>query len=469
MFSGKKSTAFRPLFRLIACAAVIALCLSPAEPAFAAHAPRYEQEAADLSKLGLFRGTSRGFELDRPCDRVQAAVLFLRLLGEEDDALQNNFPSPFEDVTQSWAKPYVGYMFQKGYTRGSSPGRYGTGPVTADEFSAFILRALGYRESAGDFSVDRALEKMQELNLLQPDDFNRIKEDPVFYRDYAALLLKSAYNEALSRGRQLRLPSVPDGTLVSSYEDMQAVFRRMHGSLQNRVTLQTSGVTTSQVTGWLEQITATPSADVYGWSIVADYANKDNRKNPSSVHLSWHYNDGYLVAHSFLYPETSPPLSERNQLLKKAAQQILETEINDSMSQEEKIKAIHDYIIRTTSYDLSVSSGSNPFDSDAFHAYGVLINHEGVCDGYSKAFDMFMDILGIPAERAFGTVVFNGRVEKHAWNRVTLNGKPVFLDLTWNDPTPDQPGRVLYNFYMIPEEQLAKTHQWNRNQFRIQY
>ncbi|NMA34537.1 MAG: hypothetical protein GX940_08325 [Clostridiaceae bacterium] len=77
--------------------------------AFPALADGIDEEAAAayLYELGLFRGTgtdSSGapvFELDRSPTRAEALVMLIRLMGLEQEALNSDYPHPFED-TKAW-------------------------------------------------------------------------------------------------------------------------------------------------------------------------------------------------------------------------------------------------------------------------------------------------------------------------------------------------------------------------------
>lgn len=175
-------------FKLIALLIIFSLII-PAYTA-SAYSPQFEYEAQMLYDLELFKGTENGFELDGVCDRLQGATMFVRLLGQEKDATSNPKSHPFTDVKDSWASPYIGQMYEQGYTKGSSPTEYGTGNMTANHFATFCLRALDYQDGI-DFSVDSALSKMLELHIIREDTFNLIANDNVFYRDYA---VKLAYN-----------------------------------------------------------------------------------------------------------------------------------------------------------------------------------------------------------------------------------------------------------------------------------
>ncbi len=123
----------------------------------------------------------------------------------------------------------------------------------------------------------------------------------------------------------------------------------------------------------------------------------------------------------------------------------------------EQEKAVHDYIVLNCAYDMRVVNGEtiSVFD-DVFYAEGVFKNGVAVCDGYSKAFQLCMDILGIECIRVTGY----GNGGGHAWNAVKLDGEWYMVDVTWDDPVPDTPGRVLYNYFNVTDAQMKRDHEY---------
>ena len=111
--------------------------------------------AEELKELGLFRGVSdTDFDLDRAPSRLEALVMLIRILGEEDEAVNGNWNHPFEDVP-TWADKYVGYAYAKGYSKGQSETIFGAGEADAVTYMTFVLRALGYSDAeGGDFKWD---------------------------------------------------------------------------------------------------------------------------------------------------------------------------------------------------------------------------------------------------------------------------------------------------------------------------
>ncbi|HHW30110.1 MAG TPA: hypothetical protein GXX20_00300 [Clostridiaceae bacterium] len=63
--------------------------------------------AEGLNVLGIVRGTGNGFELHGVPTRSEILVMIIRLLGKEQQALENSYPHTFEDT--KWEEPYVSF------------------------------------------------------------------------------------------------------------------------------------------------------------------------------------------------------------------------------------------------------------------------------------------------------------------------------------------------------------------------
>ena len=137
-----------------------------------------------LQKQDKFRGTPQGFELLRAPTRAEAAVLLLRFLDAEQEALASAMSHPFSDVPD-WAAPAVGYLYQNGLTRGVSAGLYASNsPVTLAQFLTFLLRARGTEPRD-------AVEEAQAAGWLD-EDFAAAAAYRGFNRGDAALLMYRA-------------------------------------------------------------------------------------------------------------------------------------------------------------------------------------------------------------------------------------------------------------------------------------
>lgn len=156
---------------------------------------------------------------------------------------------------------------------------------------------------------------------------------------------------------------------------------------------------------------------------------------------------------------------EHINLINERVDKIISENINDKMTDEEKIKIIHDYIINNTRYDeeraIAVKSGT--YDS-LLHAsntaYGTLFNGKAICGGYTDTMAIFLDKLGFKNYKISSS--------KHIWNLVYINGEWRHLDLTWDDPvTNTGVNRLEHNFFLITDKELTDKntgqHDYDKN------
>lgn len=130
-----------------------------------AQAAQYTDCADALNTLGLFGGTGKGYELDAVPTRMQALTMLIRLTGQEKQALECTSAHPFTDVP-SWADRYAAFAWQQGLTKGISETAFGaSNPCDSRMYATFVLRALGYSDTQGDFSYESALPLALEIGI----------------------------------------------------------------------------------------------------------------------------------------------------------------------------------------------------------------------------------------------------------------------------------------------------------------
>ncbi|MFC5652962.1 transglutaminase domain-containing protein [Paenibacillus solisilvae] len=145
----------------------------------------------------------------------------------------------------------------------------------------------------------------------------------------------------------------------------------------------------------------------------------------------------------FTYWET---LAETNEV-KKRISQTLSRILKPGMNDHQKERAVHDWIVGHIAYDTSLVSHS---------AYDGLVKGKTVCQGYALITYEMMRQAGIPVKIVEGS----SRGINHTWNLVQIGGKWYHVDTTWDDPTPDAAGRVVYNYYNLTDTQLRADHYW---------
>ncbi|MCL2496523.1 MAG: PotD/PotF family extracellular solute-binding protein [Clostridiales bacterium] len=184
--------------------AAISICLCGALAA-AAEPADMERAAAELKAMGMLQGDGNGLGLDEPCNRLHGAVLFTRLLGQEQEALNNRRPHPFLDIgNESWVAPYLGYLYNHGLAYGQAYNHYGAGPMLPVHFATFCLRALGYTEGSvnSDFQWGEALNVMVEKKIISGNLRNRMHNTPMFTRGDAVLLAYATLTAEMKEGGQ---------------------------------------------------------------------------------------------------------------------------------------------------------------------------------------------------------------------------------------------------------------------------
>ncbi len=121
---------------------------------------------------------------------------------------------------------------------------------------------------------------------------------------------------------------------------------------------------------------------------------------------------------------------------------------DESWSTIETVLFYHDYLAQHYSYD-----DDAPYN---FDAYSFLTQKTGVCQAYTLTFTALMNRLGIPVSFA------QSEAMSHIWNLVRIDGKWYHLDVTWDDPSPDYPGQVLHNLFLLSDDAIREEdhHDW---------
>lgn len=131
----------------------------------------YNAMASALKMLHLFQGSftgyGNGYDLEVAPTRLQALIMFIRVLGEENAALAWSGTTPFTDIAAgTQAAQYVGYAYEKGYTNGYTATTFKPAlSITANQYVEFMLRALGY-SSSGNTNLSDTLDRACASGIL---------------------------------------------------------------------------------------------------------------------------------------------------------------------------------------------------------------------------------------------------------------------------------------------------------------
>ena len=197
--------------------------LAVASLAMTAGAASYDNCADRLSDLGLFQGTGNGYQLDRAPTRAEAATMLVRLLGAEAEAEELDYSAPFTDL-DDWQKPYVQYLYDNGLTTGATATTFEPEDTcSAQMYTTFLLRALGYSDAAGgDFTYTGAVDFGKSIGLVDYANCNETN----FLRDHVAAMSLTALNTAVKDDADTKLLEklVEDGAVAASAADEMLAF-----------------------------------------------------------------------------------------------------------------------------------------------------------------------------------------------------------------------------------------------------
>jgi beta-lactamase superfamily II metal-dependent hydrolase len=184
--SNKKGAILKMKRKVICIILAIIMLFSLTSLASAQENGKYIKQAEQLKLLGVFQGTSNGFELDRQPTRLEGLVMLIRLLGKETEAKAlSNQECPFTDIP-AWGKGYATYAYNNGLSKGIGNNLFGTNDkMNAQSYLTFMLRALEYDDSKGDFTYSKSLDFAKQQGVITSSDSSELASN-AFLRDHVA-------------------------------------------------------------------------------------------------------------------------------------------------------------------------------------------------------------------------------------------------------------------------------------------
>ena len=134
--------------------------------------------------------------------------------------------------------------------------------------------------------------------------------------------------------------------------------------------------------------------------------------------------------------------------------------ISEDMSDYERELAIHDWMLDNASYAHDENGGP----AEKHDAYDILINGEGVCDAYAKAFMYLSWKAGIYCEKVSGEINDGG---SHAWNIVRLDDDYYMVDSCWDDSGNCTDEASRHMFFNLTDDEMKDigNRTWNETKY----
>ena len=189
----------------------------------------------------------------------------------------------------------------------------------------------------------------------------------------------------------------------------------------------------------------------------------------NDVEITWmnkSFDETLSINNEVIEVEARLDLTEANHnYAEELAKEIVDDIIEDGMSDEEKVRAIHDYIVTHVKYDHeNFNKGTLPRETHTL--YGALVNKSAVCDGFAYAFDTMARYSGLETEivrgNAFSTIYTN--IYNHAWNLVEVDGVYKHVD-TSSDSLRDFSDPIRYDYSLKSDSEMGITHIWDTSRY----
>ena len=129
------------------------------------------------------------------------------------------------------------------------------------------------------------------------------------------------------------------------------------------------------------------------------------------------------------------------------AKNVLRQICNDDMTDEQKLRAIYEWLVLNVEYDHyaanNITNANTSRYYKAWFAEGVFLDKVAVCEGYAKAALILSRIEGIPAIIATGN--------NHAWNKMMIDGNWYTFDATHGNKSVGGQEVISYNTFLFPD------------------
>lgn len=159
------------------------------------------------------------------------------------------------------------------------------------------------------------------------------------------------------------------------------------------------------------------------------------------------------------YSVISADECEKKYVVLQSAINRIMASLEEGMSESDREKFMHDFIINNCIYNSTVSSMSDGWEY--FSAYGSIVKGEAVCEGYAKSMQLLLNLSGIECTTIRGDSEGVG----HMWNVVNIDNEWYHLDSTWDDTT----NGAIYDFFNVDDEMIKTSHTISPNVYEASF
>ena len=418
----------------------------------------FADDVARLAELKILHGYPDGkFHSEREVTNAEFVKMLMAALGADT---ANEFD--FKLFDEHWASSYISIAYKDGILTDDDiiSGFDPSAPITRAQMTKMMVLALG-------------------IDVVQTDN-------P--FADVSDAYASTAYNEYLLRGypmsdgtrtynggaSALRSEAAAIIVRVLDYREDPYDYKKeaiLANAAENKLNTESELIDLFYVLNreFMTEFTFMSDIPFDTW--------KSYYRHTNVIYLDYFYTSSLSCSYNAKNPlkynlilRYSRDVDELKALHAKAlerADKFADALIIDSMSDAQKVKVIHDYIILNCAYDYD-SYVAGTVDFEARLAAGALCNRSAVCQGYTAAFNMLCRRAGIRCVAVTGTAP--GSADEHVWNMVLIDGRVYHVDVTHDDPVPDTVGRISYRYYMLTDAEMSELgYNWDKSQSSLKY
>ncbi len=182
------------------------------------------------------------------------------------------------------------------------------------------------------------------------------------------------------------------------------------------------------------------------------YGLSGTGKKNGTITVSMGYKDSEKILAAHRDRSLIEKLDKKERASLQKAEQIISEVIHPGMTDMERARVLHDFMVKHYSYNLT-SGGA---------ATTMLLTGQGVCEAYSRVFYLLSEMAGLEAHIVVG--VAGG---PHAWNMVRVDGEWYHVDVTWDDcitPTETRESGevdISRRYFLINDVEMGQNHRWD--------
>lgn len=170
---------------------------------------------------------------------------------------------------------------------------------------------------------------------------------------------------------------------------------------------------------------------------------------------------GYVFIKDYIYSEKK--IEEYDKAIIDGLQIFKSRYIKNDMTDYEKEIVIHDYLIKTVSYDEdSIKEEEQRLrHSEIYNILGPLLRKKAVCWGIACAFKLLCDYCQIKCFVVIGDALpIRDGSAGHAWNIVRLDDENYHVDVTW-DIKKKGDISFIYDYLNLNDHLIKMDHTWD--------